>query len=57
MSESNLPPGEVILDEVVPPGRPWAHIVGKGDILRLVDLECQQAVDFLCYDAADPTDR
>jgi hypothetical protein len=26
MSESNLPPGEVILNEVVPPGRPWAHM-------------------------------
>ena len=26
-------------------------------MLRLIDLEGQQAVDFLCYDAADPTDR
>ena len=28
-----------------------------GEILRLVDLEGQQAVDFLCFDAADTNDR
>jgi hypothetical protein len=49
--------GEILLDEIVPAGRPWGHIVRRGEHLRLVDLEGQQAVDFLCYDAADPTDR
>jgi urea carboxylase-associated protein 1 len=57
MSEPNLPPGEIDLDEIVPPGRPWGHRIAKGEMLRLVDLEGQQAVDFLCYDAVDPTDR
>jgi uncharacterized protein len=57
MTEPNPPLGEIVLDEVVPPGRPWGHRVSKGDVLRLIDLEGQQAVDFLCYDAADPTDR
>lgn len=57
MSEPNPPPCNIILDEVVPPGRPWGHRLHKGDVLRLVDLEGQQAVDFLCYDAEDPTDR
>jgi uncharacterized protein len=47
----------VVLDEVVPPGRPWGHVVRHGETLRLIDLEGQQAVDFLCFDAADPTDR
>jgi uncharacterized protein len=42
---------------VVPPGRPWGHRVAQGDILRLIDLKGQQAVDFLCYDVEDPTDR
>jgi uncharacterized protein YcgI (DUF1989 family) len=42
---------------VVPPGLPWAKPVDNGDMLRLIDLEGQQAVDFLCCDAADPTDR
>ena len=31
--------------------------MAQGDRLRPIDLEGQQAVDFLCYDAADPTDR
>ena len=49
--------GQIISDEVVPPGRPWGRVISKGEILRIIDLEGQQAVDFLCYDAADPTDR
>lgn len=57
MTEPSPPPGEIIIDEIVPPGLPWGHRVAKGDVLRLVDLEGQQAVDFLCYDADDPTDR
>jgi len=57
MTETPPPPGTIIVDQVVPPGRPWGHHVGKGDMLRLIDLEGQQAVDLLCYDAADPTDR
>ena len=47
----------VVLDEIVPAGKPWGHAVRQGEILRLVDLDGQQAVDFLCFDAADPTDR
>jgi uncharacterized protein len=57
MTEPCPPAGDTLLDEVVPPGRPWGRRVDRGDVLRLVDLEGQQAVDFLCYDAADPTDR
>jgi uncharacterized protein YcgI (DUF1989 family) len=38
-------------------GAHWAGVVEEGALLRIVDLEGQQAVDFLCYDAADPTDR
>ena len=57
MTEPSLAPGEIVLDAVVPPGRPWGHRVAQGDILRLIDLEGQQAADFLCYDVEDPTDR
>lgn len=49
--------GAILHDEVVPPGRPWGRAVHKGDILRLVDLEGQQAVDFLCYNAENPAER
>jgi urea carboxylase-associated protein 1 len=54
------PPVELVdcrLDEVVGPGSVWTGIVPQGLRLRLIDLEGQQAVDFLCYDAADPDDR
>src|SRR5437016_3835829 len=47
----------VVLDEIVPAGKLWGHAVRQGEILRLVDLEGQQTVDFLCFDAADQTDR
>jgi hypothetical protein len=52
-----IPVGRIVADEIVPARRPWSRIVAKGETLRLVDLEGQQAVDFLCYDAADPRDR
>ncbi|HLI11306.1 MAG TPA: DUF1989 domain-containing protein [Alphaproteobacteria bacterium] len=56
-SRASSLPRTVIHDEVVPPKSPWSRIVKKGEILRITDLEGQQAVDFLCYDAADPSDR
>jgi len=49
--------GAVLMDEIVPPGRPWGHVVRRDEVLRLIDVEGQQAVDFLCFDAADPADR
>jgi urea carboxylase-associated protein 1 len=38
-------------------GQPWAGIVPQGAILRIVDLEGQQGVDFLCYNAEQPLER
>ena len=49
--------GTAAYDEILPPGQPWARVIRKGEILRLVDLEGQQAVDFLCYNAANPAER
>jgi uncharacterized protein YcgI (DUF1989 family) len=46
----------VVLDEIVPAGRPWGYVVRGGGALRLVDLEGRQAVDFLCFDTANPAD-
>jgi urea carboxylase-associated protein 1 len=50
-------PHAIIHDEIVPARRPWSRVIARGDVLRLVDLEGQQAVDFLCYDADHPLDR
>jgi urea carboxylase-associated protein 1 len=47
----------VVCDEIVPAGRPWGRLIHQGEVLRIVVLHGRQAVDFLCYDAADPGDR
>jgi len=44
-------------DEVVAPRSPWTRVVRAGETLRIVDLEGNQAVDFLCYNAADLDER
>lgn len=50
-------PGPVLHDEVVPALAPWDHVVRKGQVLRIVDLEGNQAVDFLMYALADDAER
>ena len=47
----------VLYDRVIPPGEDWSGQVDRGSVLRLVDLHGRQAVDFLCYNAADPSER
>src|SRR5437016_4078541 len=37
--------------------RPWARVLTRGQTLRIIDLEGRQAVDFLCYNAANPEER
>jgi hypothetical protein len=45
---------EVVLDVVVPARSPWTAELTAGQLLRIVDLHGNQAVDFLAYDARDP---
>lgn len=45
------------LEETIAAGKPWASIVEKGQILRIVDLKSHQGVDFLCYNADRPEER
>lgn len=49
--------GPVVLDEVVPARAPWSAIVRRGQVLTIVDLEGNQAVDCLLYSAADTAER
>jgi urea carboxylase-associated protein 1 len=44
-------------DEIIPAGAPWSGIVRRGQLLRITDLHGRQAVDFLCYNAAEPEER
>ena len=46
-----------ILDEVIPARAGWSRELSRGQVLRLVDLEGKQAVDFLCYNAHDHAER
>lgn len=48
-----LVPGQVILDEYVEARGPWSAVVAAGDVLTIVDLEGNQAVDCLLYAAGD----
>jgi urea carboxylase-associated protein 1 len=50
-------PGPVTHDEIVPARAPWLHLVKRGQTLRIVDLEGNQAVDFLIYNAHDDAER
>jgi uncharacterized protein len=49
--------GAVVHDEVVPARAPWSRVIRAGERLSIVDLEGNQAVDFLCYNAADLDER
>jgi uncharacterized protein len=49
--------GDLLFEKIVPAKAPWAGRVARGDVLVITDLDGQQAVDFLCYDAHDLGDR
>jgi urea carboxylase-associated protein 1 len=50
-------PGTVLHDVIVPARAPWLHHIAAGETLRIVDLEGNQAVDFLLYSAQDDAER
>ncbi len=49
--------GTIVHDEIVPARAPWLHHVAAGHTLRIVDLEGNQAVDFLLYSTEDDAER
>lgn len=49
--------GSVVHDEIVSARAPWLHHIAAGQTLRIVDLEGNQAVDFLLYSADDDAER
>ena len=48
---------EVLVDEVVAARSPWSGVVRQGQTLRIVDLDGNQAVDFLAYVNDDRAER
>ncbi|MCS7030483.1 MAG: urea carboxylase-associated family protein [Gloeomargarita sp. SKYG116] len=56
-TERVLDPAQAIYDYVLPARQPWSKVITKGQVLRIVDLEGNQAVDTLIYNAHDPSER
>jgi uncharacterized protein len=50
-------PEDATSRETVNAGDYWLHELKQGEVLRIVDLEGNQAVDTLFFNAADPHDR
>jgi uncharacterized protein len=57
LRESSLDPAKAVYDFVLESGCGYSKAVKRGQTLRIVDLEGNQAVDTLFYDSLDPTDR
>jgi len=55
--ESRLDPKTAVVDEICRAGEPWMHLIKRGQVLRILDVEGNQAVDTLFYSADDPEDR
>ena len=55
--ESKLDPAHALHRQVIPAGEPWVHEIARGQRLRIVDLDGNQAVDTLFYNAHDYSDR
>jgi urea carboxylase-associated protein 1 len=57
MTANRLDPRQAVHDEVIAAGEPWLGDVEQGQILRIVDLEGNQAVDTLFYNAHNTEER
>ena len=57
MKESVLDPRAAALDRTVPSGEPCLLEIKKGQTLRIVDVEGNQAVDVIFYNRHDPAEH
>jgi len=57
ITESHYAPDAAVFRQVVPAGEPFMRRVAKGQVLRILDLEGNQAVDTLFYNADDTEER
>lgn len=55
--ESELKAEHAVVDETLLAGDFWQHEVKAGQVLRIVDVEGNQAADTLFYDAHEPLNR
>jgi urea carboxylase-associated protein 1 len=57
LADSRLDPARALHDVTLDSGLGWTHVLKPGQILRIVDLEGNQAVDTLFYNAEDESER
>ncbi len=57
LQESALDPATASVNQTVPAGEPCLLAISKGQTLRIVDLEGNQAVDALFYNRDDPAEH
>jgi len=57
LTESPLHTADARFRQVVPAGEPFMRMIRRGETLRILDLEGNQAVDTLFYNAGDPEER
>lgn len=50
-------PGMTVYDFTIPARASWSHVVKKGQTIRIIDLEGNQAVDCIMYNPHDPAER
>ena len=55
--ESSLLPEKAVRRDVVPAGDYYLKVVKKGQTMRILDSEGNQAADTLFYNANDPAER
>ena len=57
LRQSELDPKGAVFDETVPSGLGFTRVVKKGQIFRILDIEGNQSVDTLFYNADDDAER
>jgi urea carboxylase-associated protein 1 len=57
LTESQYRPDTAVFRQVVPAGEPFMRRIAKGQVFRILDLEGNQAVDTLFYNADDTEER
>jgi uncharacterized protein len=57
LKESTLNPATAVLSHTVPAGEPYLLAINKGQTLRIVDVDGNQAVDALFYSRNEPAEH
>lgn len=57
LTESKLQVDQAVINETCAAGEPWSGLVKKGQTFRILDLEGNQAVDTLFYNANNTEER